>query len=166
MSKYLETGKIVGVFGLKGELKVISDSTTNRFVEGAELYLGRNVNHLTKVKISSVRVHKGMFMVTINELYDINLVEKYVNNYFYIDRDEIDDLEENQYYFDDLIGLTVIDGKNSEYGKVIEVYDLPASVVIEIQLKTGKTVMVPFIDIYINDVTKEHILIERIEEFL
>ena len=166
MSKYLETGKIVGVFGLKGELKVVSDSTTNRFVEGATLYLGRNINHLTKVTISSVRVHKGMYMVTINELYDINLVEKYVNNYFYIDRDEMDDLEENQYYFDDLIGLTVIDGNNKVYGKVIEVYDLPASVVIEIKLENDKTVMVPFINIYINDVTKEHILIERIEEFL
>lgn len=166
MSKYLETGKIVGVFGLNGELKVISDSTTNRFIEGAQLYLGRNTNHLTKVKITSVRLHKGMFLVTINELYDINLVEKYVNSYFYIDRDEMDDLEENQYYFDDLIGLTVIDGNNKEYGKVIEVYDLPASVVIEIELHTGKTVMVPFIEIYINDVTKENILIERIEEFL
>ena len=79
MSKYLETGKIVGVFGLKGELKVISDSTTNRFFKGSELYLGRNIKNLTKVTISSARIHKGMYMVTINELYDINLVEKYVN---------------------------------------------------------------------------------------
>ena len=79
---------------------------------------------------------------------------------------EVGESDSDEFYFDDLIGLRVIDGKNSEYGKVIEVYDLPASVVIEIQLKTGKTVMVPFIDIYINDVTKEHILIERIEEFL
>lgn len=166
MSKYLETGKIVGVFGLKGELKVISDSTTNRFFKGSELYLGRNIKNLTKVTISSARIHKGMYMVTINELYDINLVEKYVNQIFYIDRDEMDDLEENEYYFDDLIGLKIIDGNNNEYGEVVDVLDLPSSAVIEIKLKDGKKIMIPFVGVYINDVTKEYILIERIEEFL
>ena len=166
MSKYLETGKIVGVFGLKGELKVISDSTTNRFFKGSELYLGRNIKNLTKVTISSARIHKGMYMVTINELYDINLVEKYVNQIFYIDRDKMDDLEENEYYFDDLIGLKIIDGNNNEYGEVVDVLDLPSSAVIEIKLKNDKKIMIPFVGVYINDVTKEYILIERIEEFL
>ena len=166
MSKYLETGKIVGVFGLKGELKVISDSTTNRFFKGSELYLGRNIKNLTKVTITSARVHKGMYMVTINELYDINLVEKYVNQIFYIDRDEMDDLEENEYYFDDLIGLKIIDGNNNEYGEVVDVLDLPSSAVIEIKLKNDKKIMIPFVGVYINDVTKEYILIEIIEEFL
>lgn len=166
MSKYLETGKIVGVFGLKGELKVISDSTTNRFFKGSELYLGRNIKNLTKVTISSARIHKGMYMVTINELYDINLVEKYVNQIFYIDRDEMDDLEENEYYFDDLIGLKIIDGNNNEYGEVVDVLDLPSSAVIEIKLKNDKKIMIPFVGVYINDVTKEYILIKRIEEFL
>lgn len=166
MSKYLETGKIVGVFGLKGELKVISDSTTNRFFKGSELYLGRNIKNLTKVTITSARVHKGIYMVTINELYDINLVEKYVNQIFYIDREEMDDLEENEYYFDDLIGLKIIDGNNNEYGEVVDVLDLPSSAVIEIKLKNDKKIMIPFVGVYINDVTKEYILIERIEEFL
>lgn len=166
MSKYLETGKIVGTFGLKGELKVISDSTTNRFVRGNELYLGKNPNHLIKVKISSVRMHKGMYMVTINELYDINLVEKYINHLFYIDRDEMHDLKENQYYFDDLIGLKVIDKDNVVYGNVIDVLDLPAQAVIEIKLENDKTIMIPFVNIYIGDVTNEHIVINHIEEFL
>ncbi len=166
MSKYLETGKIVGVFGLKGELKVISDSTTNRFVKGNELYLGRNDKHLIKVKISSVRFHKGMYMVTINELYDINEVEKYVNHFFYIDREEMDDLEEDQYYFDDLIGLKVFDTNNNEYGVVTEVLELPASCVLEIELKNEKKIMVPFIRQYVLEVNKESIVIDKIEEFI
>ena len=97
---------------------------------------------------------------------DINLVEKYVNQIFYIDRDEMDDLEENEYYFDDLIGLKIIDGNNNEYGEVVDVLDLPSSAVIEIKLKNDKKIMIPFVGVYINDVTKEYILIERIEEFL
>ena len=165
MSKYLETGKIVGVFGLKGELKVISDSTTNRFFKGSELYLGRNIKNLTKVTISSARIHKGMYMVTINELYDINLVEKYVNQIFYIDRDEMDDLEENEYYFTDLIGLKVINQNNELLGTVIDVLDLPTSAVIEVSLENGKKSMIPFVKEYIKDVTADTIYIDEIEGF-
>jgi ribosomal 30S subunit maturation factor RimM len=73
MSKYLETGKIVGVFGLKGELKVLSDSSTNRFVKDNYLYLGKKETKLQKVKISSSRLHKGMYLVTIDELFDIKV---------------------------------------------------------------------------------------------
>lgn len=165
MSKYLETGKIVGVFGLKGELKVLSESSTNRFVKDNYLYLGKNEKRLNKVKISSSRLHKGMYLVTIDELFDINLVEKYVGCNFYIDREELDDLNENEYYFTDLTGLKVINQHNEELGIVIDVLDLPTSAVLEIKLKNDKKCMIPFVKEYIIDVTKESILINEIEGF-
>ena len=161
MSKYLETGKIVGVFGLKGELKVLSDSSTNRFIKDNYLYLGKKETKLTKVKISSSRLHKGMYLVT----FDINLVEKYVGCNFYIDREELDDLEDNEYYFTDLIGLKVINQHNEELGTVIDVLDLPTSAVLEIKLKNDKKCMIPFVKEYITDVTDEVILINEIEGF-
>ena len=165
MSKYLETEKIVGVFGLKGELKVLSDSSTNRFVKDNYLYLGKKENKITKVKISSSRFHKGMYLVTINDLFDINLVEKYVGCNFYIDREELDDLEDNEYYFTDLIGLKVINQNNEELGNVIDVLDLPTSAVLEIKLKNDKKCMIPFVKEYILDVTEDTILINEIEGF-
>lgn len=165
MSKYLETGKIVGVFGLKGELKVISDSTTNRFKKGNKLYLGKSEKNVVQVEITSARMHKGMHLVVIDNLEDINLVEKYVNYYFYIDREEMHDLKKNEYYFDDLIGLNIKDEQNNIYGKVVDVLDLPASAVLEVMIN-DKKIMIPFVDVYIKDVTKEDIIISRLEEFL
>jgi 16S rRNA processing protein RimM len=165
MSKYLETVKIVGVFGLRGELKVLSDSSTNLFIKDNYLYLGKKETKLTKVKISSSRFHKGMYLVTIDDLFDINLVEKYVGCNFYIDREELDDLEDNEYYFTDLIGLKVINQHNEELGTVIDVLDLPTSAVLEIKLKNDKKCMIPFVKEYIIDVTDEVILINEIEGF-
>ena len=165
MSKYLETGKIVGVFGLKGELKVISDSTTNRFKKGNHLYLGKNEKNVQKVQITNARIHKGLNLVVIDNLEDINLVEKYVNYYFYIDREEMNDLKENEYYFDDLIGKDIVDKDNKIYGKVIDMLDLPASAVIETKFGDRK-VMIPFVNAYIKDVTDTSVVIDRIEEFL
>lgn len=165
MSKYLETGKIVGVFGLKGELKVISDSTTNRFKKGNKLYLGKCEKNVIPVEITSARMHKGLHLVVINNLEDINLVEKYVNQYFYIDREEMHDLKPNEYYFDDLINLNVKDEQGNIYGKVIDMLDLPSSAVLEVMFG-DKKIMIPFVAAYIKDVTKEDIIVTRIEEFL
>ena len=90
-------------------------------------------------------------------------MEHYWN--FYIDRDELDDLEENQYYFTDLIGLKVINQNNEELGEVIDVLDLPTSAVLEIKLLNGKKCMIPFVNEYIKDVTNEIIIINEIEGF-
>lgn len=164
MSKYLLTGKIVGVFGLKGELKVISESDTNRFIKDNELYLGKNETKLQKVKVSSSRVHKGMYLVTINDLFDINLVEKYVGLNFYINREEMDDLEDGEFYLDDLIGLKVINQNKEVLGPVVEVLDLYHPV-IEIELKNGKKILMPFVKEYVKGVDEEYIYIEEIEGF-
>lgn len=164
MSKYLLTGKIVGVFGLKGELKVISESDTNRFIKDNELYLGKNETKLQKVKVSSSRVHKGMYLITINDLFDINLVEKYVGLNFYIDREEMDDLEDGEFYLDDLIGLKVINQNKEVLGPVVEVLDLYHPV-IEIELKNGKKILMPFVKEYVKEVDEEYIYIEEIEGF-
>ena len=164
MSNYLETGKIVGTFGINGELKVLSDASTNRFYKGNILYLGKNINHLEKVEITSSRFHKGLYLITINNIKDINEVLKYVGLLFFIDRDELDDLEPNQYYFDDLIGLKVL-SNNEEVGKVIDVLDLPSSSVLEL-LINNKKILIPFVEKYIGKVTKETIEILNLEEFL
>lgn len=164
MSKYLLTGKIVGVFGLKGELKVISESDTNRFIKDNELYLGKNETKLQKVKVSSSRVHKGMYLVTISDLFDINLVEKYVGLNFYIDREEMDDLEDGEFYLDDLIGLRVINQNKEVLGPVVEVLDLYHPV-IEIELKNGKKILMPFVKEYVKGFDEEYIYIEEIEGF-
>ena len=164
MSKYLETGKIVGTFGINGELKVLSDASTNRFVKGNQLYLGKSINHLEKVMISSSRYHKGMYLVTINDFNNINDVLKYIGLKFYIDRDEMDDLKPNQYYFDDLIGLKVI-SHNQEVGIVKDVLDLPAASALELDIN-GQKILIPFVEKYIKDVTKSEIIIANLEEFL
>lgn len=164
MSKYLETGKIVGSFGINGELKVLSDASTNRFVKGNHLYLGKNINHLEKCEITSSRFHKGMYLVTINNINDINDCLKYVGLKFYIDREEMDDLKPNEYYFDDLIGLKVI-SKDIEVGTVLDVLDLPSSSVLEIALE-HKKILIPFVAKYIQDVQDGKIIIANLEEFL
>ena len=61
-------GKIVGTHGIKGELKVKSDTSFNRFEKGNKLYIDKT----QEVTINSHRQHKGMELITINGLKNIN----------------------------------------------------------------------------------------------
>ena len=88
---YIEVGKIVGTHGIKGELKVLSDSDfkSERFKKGNVLYLKIN-DEYKEVKVSSYRPHKNLDLITINNLFDINEVLKYVNKDLYVKKDQLE----------------------------------------------------------------------------
>ena len=67
-------GKIVGTHGIKGELKVKSDTSFDRFKKGSKLYIDKK----EEITVNSHRQHKGMELITINGLKDINDVLCYV----------------------------------------------------------------------------------------
>ena len=70
-------GKIIGVFGIKGELKVYSESDfiETRFKKGAHIVL-KNKKVSKEATVSSMRIHKKTILITIDNLFDINKVEK------------------------------------------------------------------------------------------
>ena len=63
MKQFLETGKITGTHGLKGEVRVQPWADSPEFLtEFDELYLD---NGARKIVITSSRVHKGMLIMKI-----------------------------------------------------------------------------------------------------
>ena len=63
MKQFLETGKITGTHGLKGEVRVQPWADSPEFLsEFDELYLDRGAK---KIEITSSRVHKNMLIMKI-----------------------------------------------------------------------------------------------------
>lgn len=153
-------GKIVGTFGIKGELKVYSESDfiEERFKKGNEIILKSNKTEIT-VKVSSCRIHKNNVLITINELYNINDVEKYISYDIYTLQEL--ELDEDEYYIDDLVGLEVYNDKNVLIGKVIDVISIPSNDILEVE-KNGKKVLIPFINDYIVEIN-DKIIIKEME---
>ena len=55
--EYYLVGTIVNTHGIKGEVKIKSETNLDRFEKGNTLYLKKGSNYLT-IKIDSHRVHK------------------------------------------------------------------------------------------------------------
>ena len=68
----LFVGKIVNTFGIKGELKVVS-----KFEMASKVYQKNNILFIgnKEYKISNVRFHKNNYLVELDNIKDINLIE-------------------------------------------------------------------------------------------
>ena len=71
-------GKIIGTFGIKGELKVYSESDfiQERFKKGNEIILKSNKTEIT-VKVSSCRIHKNNVLIIKEISFVLVLVKSF-----------------------------------------------------------------------------------------
>jgi 16S rRNA processing protein RimM len=160
----IKVGIIVNTHGLKGELKIksLSDFNDERFKKGNELILLFQ-NKETVLKVKTYREHKDMVLVTFDGFEDINKVEIWKGSELYIDRDNIEELEEG-YYFFELKGCSVYDQDDNLLGEVEDVIDTAANPILRI----NKTILVPYVDQFIKnvDIENKRIDIEVIEGLL
>lgn len=165
MENFLETGKIVNIHGLKGEVKIVPWSDDADFIcEFDTLYCGKNKKAF---KVENSRVHKNMVLVKFEGVDTPESANALRNSIVYIDRNETE-LDEGVFFIADLIGLTV---KNIDSGKVIgevtDIFQTGANDVYEV--KNGdKFYYIPAIpDVIINtDIENNLILIRPLEGLL
>ena len=142
MNKYLETGKIVSVFGLKGEVKVQPWCDSPDFLcEFDTLYYKSG----TPVEIEHSRTAKNLVIIKIKGVDTIEEAQKLRNRILYLDRDDIE-LDEGCYFIQDLIGLKVIDSESGkEYGTLTEVSETGANDVYHVKNGDGQVYYIPAI---------------------
>lgn len=155
---YALVGKIIGTFGIKGEVKVKSETSfaDTRFKTGSKLLLKVNDKYLD-VEIKSHRTHKNMELVSFSKIAskvlnsDINEIEAYVGCELYVDHSTLDELEDGEFYYSDLIGLKVYDNTSNYLGEVIEIRELPRGILLEVKTEK-KNALIPFVDEFVSDV--------------
>ena len=150
--KYLEVGKIIATHAIKGEVKVSISSSKpeERFKKGNILYV-LDGKEYREIKIDSFRVHKGMALITFNNITNINDVLGYVGKTIYVSKESLKDLDKDNYYYDDLIGLIAYD-KDNLIGEVVDVMEVPQGAILVIKKENEKQVLVPFVSEFIEDV--------------
>ena len=161
MNEMIYIGKTVSTFGIKGELKVISDfEYCDRAYQVNKKILINNIEHV----ISGIRYHKNYVLLKIDNLNNINDILKYVEFNIYIKRIDLD-LKECEYLYKDLINSEVIDDDNTKLGKVIEV--LNGNNVL-IKVKGSKEFLIPLIDNYISkfDLNKKILYTKNAKELI
>lgn len=150
--EYILIGKIVNTHGIKGEVKVMSetDFKSDRYHKNNKTYIDFN-NEKVFVKIISYRSHKGFDLLTFEGLDDINLVEKYKGCSLYSESKKPKNLKKNEYHEVDLIGLEVIQN-NIIVGVIDSIKTYPQCDYLEVKKINGESKLVPFLNEFVLDV--------------
>ena len=142
--QYLESGKIVGTHGIKGEVRIDPWCDSPQFLAAFDkLYLDDRGETFIEVKS---RPHKNITLCKIKGVDNIDDAQRLRGRIVYIDRDDVK-LEEGVNFVQDLIGLAVIDADSGEnYGKITDVLRTGANDVYEVTSPDGQKLLVPVID--------------------
>lgn len=167
---YIRIGKIVNTHGIKGELKIASESDFDdiRYRKGNTVYLETEDGYVP-FEVASFRIHKGFPLVSFRGLADINAVEQYKGLPVYIDEKDRQELPEGEYYRDQLTGLQAVDEDGTAIGEVTAVEEtMGAQNNLRIRSAEGKEYLVPNVPAFIAKVDLEEgiIVIRRIEGLL
>ncbi|SFS79873.1 ribosome maturation factor RimM [Paenibacillus sp. BC26] len=149
MDQWLSVGKLVNTHGIRGEVKIFSqtDFPEERFAPRKKLTL---INPETKqqleLEVHSARFHKNMYIVKFKGFEDINQVEKYKGWELKVSKDDLVELEDGEYYQHQIIGCTVVTDEGAILGTITEILVPGANDVWVIQQPKGKQILIPVID--------------------
>ena len=163
----LKVGKIVNTHSLKGEVKVISstDFEEERFKKGSKLLITRGNQLIREVVVQSYRNHKNFLLVKFEGIDSVEEAEKLKNLQIKIDSDEVGELEENEFYFHEIIGCQVFDENDRNLGEIIDILTPGANDVWVVKGEEGKEILIPYIEDVVKkiDITNKKVNIEVME---
>lgn len=155
MEDLLQVGIITGTHGLKGEVKVFpTTDDKERFLDLEEVLLDTG-DELLELKVEYCKFFKKFVFVKFKEFNDINEVEKYKRCPLLVTRENAVELEEDEYFVADLIGLTIVDDSGATIGKLENVISTGANDVYEVLTEDGGRILLPAIKECILDVDME-----------
>lgn len=165
---FYQVGKIVNTHGIRGEVRVKSTTDFNdqRFTPGQTLYIVQGKQAPVEVKVKSHRQHKGLDLLVFEGLENINLVEQYKQADLKVSKDQQANLDEGDYYYDQIIGLEVVDQEDGTvYGTIKEILSPGANDVWVVSRKGEDDILLPAIADVIKEVNldQKQVIVEMME---
>lgn len=136
-------GYVMRAHGIRGDVlvKVLSDHP-DRFVPGAVFATS---SEPPRVEVTEVRPHKLGLILAFREIGDRNGAEAFVKTTLSIDSSERRMLEADEFWPDDLVGLSAVDPSGSQLGTVVDVVLGAAQDRLVVETPGGERVEVPFV---------------------
>lgn len=149
-----ELGRIIKPHGLKGEVQIMLDVDYPEDYEDLESVFVEQKGELVPYFITSIKVRTNLVIVKFEGVDNSDVALKLKNALLYLPEDQLEELEEDEYYFHDLIGCTVFDATHGELGKIKAVHTMPAQNLLEVEHQ-NKEVLIPITDTIMVKVDKE-----------
>ncbi|NVN98467.1 MAG: 16S rRNA processing protein RimM [Geobacteraceae bacterium] len=110
-------GKVAGTHGIKGQLRVIPYSGMMDNLLACKSLILRDAKGKTeRFELSSAVVHVKKLLITLKGYSDINQVLHFSGCEVFLDKDQLAEPEEGEFYWYDLIGMKVVTTDGADLG--------------------------------------------------
>lgn len=161
----LQVGVITSTHGIKGEVKVFPTTDDNqRFKKLKECFVEYNKT-LIPMEAQGARFFKNMVILKFKDIDNINDVEKYRQCKIFVDREHAVELEQDEYFVTDLIGMKVVNEQDEVLGSLTEIISTGANDVYVISQTGDKELLIPAIkDCVLNvDMSEKKMLVRLLK---
>ena len=156
--EYIQFGQIVSTHALKGNVRinVFSDDVEN-IKKYENIYLEENGKYI-RYEVLNITFSRNQAIVSFKDIDNKEKADEYRNRYIYINKKDLDTLDEDTYYLVDILESEVYelkDNKEEYFGKLIEVNQNAPTDIYVIQTDKNHSIMIPAIREYIKEVDVE-----------
>ena len=148
-------GQVAGVFGIKGWLKIRSETEPlTNILHYSPWYLKID-QQWQRFELQTGQPHGKGLIVQLKGCLDRNQAEELVRAEIAVESEQLPKLAENEYYWSDLIGLTVQNKQGLTLGTISKMLPTGANDVLVIEGQ-GPQVLIPYVlDYYVFDIDLE-----------
>jgi len=152
-------GRTVRKHGLKGEVKILLDVDFPSFYNGLESVFIELNGELIPYFFEHFQVDRRGYVIAKFEDVDGDRIETLINRELFLPLSALPPLDENQFYYHDIIGWKAIDMEEQTIGVIESVRDVPGQDLFVVR-KEDKEILIPVIDPFIHKVYKDKEMIQ------
>jgi len=161
----IPVAKILSTHGIKGELKVSPLlSYSEILLQIKRFYLTKNKENFLEVE--NIRKGPGynVYLVKFKDI-DFEEAQSLTNQILYIDFEDLPDLEEDEFYYYQIIDFKVKDKNNKLWGKIKEIMPMGEYDLILVKTESGEEFYIPLVEEYVEelDLYSKTILVKNIK---
>lgn len=143
---------VLGPHGLKGEVKVSPLGLNVELLYQVKRY------HLSKddpqfLEVEEIKKGPGfnVFIVKFKE-FTYDRAQTLTKKVLYVETDDLPELEEDEFYYYQIIGFKVKDEKGKHWGKVKEIMPLGEYELILVEREDGREFYIPLVEEYVKEI--------------
>lgn len=135
----IAVGRISGTHGIKGQLRLHSYSGNLESLQAAKNVLLRFPAGVTRqIQLKRAAYHSGKFLLTLDGFDTIEKAQELTGCELLLQRDQLPIPEADEYYWQDLLGLSVVTTEGQELGCIKDILETGANDVYLVHNETTR----------------------------
>ncbi len=119
----LAIGEIVKTKGLRGCLKILSYAATKKVFAGLkDIYIEKSAGQKNHHNIRKISVSGKFLFIELEGIDDVESAGRFVGSKIFVPKELLPDLAEDEYYWQDIIGLNVFSEEREHLGRIESIF--------------------------------------------